>query len=67
MPKALCLTGLVIAILVLLLFVFDLIVSLAGQGALSPFRGTSISMDVIFMVCAGMLAYLSWSAFRELK
>ncbi|MCU0715511.1 MAG: hypothetical protein MUD03_05220 [Pirellula sp.] len=65
MPKALCLSGLVIAGLVFLLFLVNLIMSLAGMGSL--FRYQSLLMDIVFLVCSGTLGYLSWSTFRELK
>ncbi|AMV34110.1 hypothetical protein VN12_18415 [Pirellula sp. SH-Sr6A] len=65
MPRALCLSGLVIAGLVFLLFLVNLIMSLAGMGSL--FRYQSLLMDIVFLVCSGTLGYLSWSTFRELK
>lgn len=65
MPKALCLSGLVIAGLVFLLFLVNLIMSLAGMGSL--FRYQSLLMDIVFLVCSGTLGYLSWSTFREIK
>ncbi|XZE43146.1 hypothetical protein SH467x_002697 [Pirellulaceae bacterium SH467] len=65
MPRALCLSGLVIAGLVFLLFLVNLIMSLAGMGSL--FRYQSLLMDLVFLVCSGTLGYLSWSTFRELK
>jgi hypothetical protein len=65
MPKALCLSGLVIAGLVFLLFLVNLLMSLAGMGSL--FRYQSLLMDIVFLVCSGTLGYLSWSTFREIK
>ncbi|XZE36874.1 hypothetical protein SH501x_002460 [Pirellulaceae bacterium SH501] len=65
MPKALCLSGLVIAGLVFLLFLVNLIMSLTGMGSL--FRYQSLLMDIVFLVCSGTLGYLSWSTFREIK
>lgn len=70
MPKALCLTGLVIAILVFLLFFLDLIFVLSGSEslvAIAPFRAIGMLMHLIFLICAGGLGYLAWSAFKELK
>lgn len=61
MPKALCWTGMVIAILVLALFLFDLVV----PAGLAPFKKSSILLDVLFVLCAGALAYLSWSTLKE--
>ncbi|QDV26557.1 hypothetical protein [Aureliella helgolandensis] len=65
MPKALCLIGLVLSILVFLIFSFDLISGLSGQLGLAPFRYASPMMDIIFMISAGGLAYVAWTTFRE--
>lgn len=67
MPKALCLTGLVIAILVFLIFFLDLLFGMLGMLSFAPFKMSNVMMDIIFMLCAGGLGYLSWSSFRELK
>ena len=58
MPKALTISGMVVAGLLLLLFGLDLAVSF-------PFRGVSRTMDVVLVVCSAILAYMSWSTFRE--
>ena len=67
MPKALCLTGLVVAGLVFLLFFLDLLFGLIGQTGLAPFKMVSPLMDVMFILTAAILAYLAWSSFREQK
>jgi hypothetical protein len=61
MPKALCLAGMVVAILLAILFLFDL----AAPASLAPFRKTSLMMDVVFLVCAVALGVMSWLTFRE--
>lgn len=58
MPKVLCMTGMVISILILVLFLLDLAVKF-------PFQRVSVLMDVMFVVCALGLGYLSWSTLRE--
>ncbi|MCA9120298.1 MAG: hypothetical protein H6822_33335 [Planctomycetaceae bacterium] len=58
MPKALCLTGMVIAIVVFLLFLLDLIIKV-------PFQRANLVMDVVFVLCAGTLGFISWTTFRE--
>ena len=58
MPKVLCMTGMAIAILILLLFVLDLAVKF-------PFQRINTMMDVVFVVCALCLGYLSWATLRE--
>jgi hypothetical protein len=65
MPRLLCLGGLVVAGLVLLLFLLDFVMSLSGMGSL--FRYQSILMDITFMLCSGVLGYLSWMSFKELR
>ena len=64
MPKLLCLGGLVVAGLVFLLFLVDLIMGFVGMGALFNYR--SILMDIVFMVCSGILGYIAWTSLREL-
>jgi hypothetical protein len=58
MPKALCLTGMVIAIVVFLLFLLDLILKV-------PFQRANLVMDLVFVLCAGTLGFISWTTFRE--
>ncbi|HUP81943.1 MAG TPA: hypothetical protein VM260_25555 [Pirellula sp.] len=65
MPRLLCLGGLVVAGLVFLLFLLDLIMSLAGMGSL--FRYPSLLMDITFTLCSAMLGYLSWMSLKELR
>ena len=65
MPKALCMAGMVISILVLVLFLLDLIFGMVGIGWLAPFRMASPIMDIAFVICAAALGYLSWATFRE--
>ncbi len=65
MPRLLCLSGLVVAGLILLLFLADLIMTLTGGGGI--FYYPSLLMDSVFIICAGMLGYLAWTSFKELK
>lgn len=64
MPKALCISGMAVAGLLLLLFGLDLSTALLLDGGF-PFGGVSKSMDAGFVVAAGILGYLSWSTLRE--
>ena len=64
MPKALCLSGMVVAILIALLFLTDLIASFVAPS-FAPFRGVSILMDISLVICAGVLGAMSWLTFRE--
>jgi hypothetical protein len=65
MPKALCITALVMSILVFILFAADLIMGLAGNLELAPFKYTSLVLDIVFVICAGGIGFLSWQTFRE--
>jgi hypothetical protein len=67
MPKALCLIGMVMAILVLIIFLADLGLGLGGLIDLAPFRYASLTMDIIFVISAAALAYVAWATFREQK
>lgn len=67
MPKALCLIGLVLAILVLLIFLLDLVLGLAGMASTAPLKYVSLSMDIVFILASAALAYAAWTTFREQK
>jgi len=60
MAKVLTFFGMVAAVLLLVLFAMDLAVKV-------PFQRFSVVMDVSFLVCAGLLGYMSWSTLRELE
>lgn len=59
MAKAMTFGGMAVAGLSLLLFGLDLIIGI-------PFGRENMLIDIGFVICAGILGYLSWSAFREL-
>ncbi len=58
MPKALTISGMVVAALLLFMFGLDLALEF-------PFGRASKLMDVLFLLCAVTLGYVSWSTFRE--
>jgi hypothetical protein len=60
MPKALAISGMVVAVLLTSVFLLDL-----ASGI--PFKKASMFMDVGFLLCSLALGYLSWSTWRELK
>lgn len=66
MPKALCLIGLVFSILVALIFLADIVLGLAGSDS-APLRLTSLVMDILFVLAACGVAYVSWTTYREQK
>jgi hypothetical protein len=61
MPKALCMSGMAVAILIAILFIFDL----AAPSTMAPFRKASVFMDVPMIICAILLGLASWLTFRE--
>ncbi len=58
MPKALCIAGTVIAVLLFLVFGLDLAIKF-------PFNRASAIMDLAMVACSGILGYLSWTTLRE--
>jgi hypothetical protein len=65
MPKALCLASLAASLLVVAIFLIDVLMGLFGMSTNAPLRFASPGMDFTFVVCGGLLAYLSWSTYRE--
>ncbi|HVU87892.1 MAG TPA: hypothetical protein VHD36_11270 [Pirellulales bacterium] len=59
MPRALSISGIVVAILLILVFGLDVALGF-------PFGGASKTMDIGFCIAALLLGYLSWSTLREL-
>jgi hypothetical protein len=60
MPKALCVVGAIVAVLLLILFGLDF-------AAGFPFNGVSSVMDFGFLLCALILGYVSWTTLMEQK
>ena len=58
MPKALCMSGMVISVLILVLFLLDLVIGF-------PFSRASTLMDIVFVLCAVGLGYLSYSTYKQ--
>ncbi len=65
MPKALCLISLVASILIVVLFLADALLGMLGMGDMAPLRSVSMTMDLTFVVMAGVMIFLSWSTYRE--
>ena len=58
MAKAMSIFGMAVAALLLLAFGLDAILGV-------PFGGANTVMDIGFAVCAAILGYMSWDAFRS--
>jgi len=65
MPKVLCIIALVVSLLFFVLFLVDLLMGLSGNIALAPFKYSSPVVDIVFVVCSGILGVLSWLTLRE--
>lgn len=65
MPKALCLISLVASILVVVLFLADAVMGMAGMGDIAPLRSASLTMDIVFLVLGSVLIFMSWTTFKE--
>ncbi len=60
MAKAMSIAALAAGGLISLAFAMDLILKV-------PFGGVNAMMDIGFVVCGGILAYLGWNALAEVK
>ena len=58
MAKAMSIAGMVVSGLLFVVFAADLALGI-------PFGGQQSMTDIGFVVGAGLLAYLSWNAFRD--
>ncbi len=65
MPKALCIIALAVSLLFFVLFLADLVLGMSGNVALAPFRYSSPSVDIVFVIGSGVLGALSWLTLRE--
>lgn len=60
-PKKVIIGSMVVAGLVALLAMLDLVMGI-------PFSGQNTKlMDILFIVCAGIVGYLAWDAYRDLQ
>jgi hypothetical protein len=59
MAKVMTFGGMAVAGLTLLLFGLDLALGI-------PFNRENFLIDVGFILCGGILGYLSWNAFRDI-
>jgi hypothetical protein len=61
MAKGMTIAGMVVAVLIVILFLMDLIIGI-------PFgKAGGIVFDILFVMAALGLGFLSWSTLRELK
>ena len=60
MAKGLTIISMVISVLILVLFALDLAIQI-------PFRKAYWPLDVVFVICAIGLGYISWITFKEIR
>lgn len=65
MQKGLCIIALSVSVIVLVLFLADLVLGLSGLNHLAPFKFANLLLDIVFIVCAGILGALSWFTMKE--
>ncbi len=65
MPKALCLTSLVVSILVVVLFFEDALMRMLGMNSLAIFGGANFLMDIVYVLAGAGMIYMSWTTYRE--
>ncbi len=60
MAKGLTIMAISIAILLLVLFGLDLVIQY-------PFKRVSVLMDIVFILCASGLGFISWTTLKDLR
>lgn len=64
MPKALCLISLVASILIVVLFLADTAMGMAGMD-IAPLGYAKPLMNIVFIIMGSIMIYLSWATYRE--
>ena len=65
MQKGLCIAALAISVIVFILFLADLLLGFVGQEAIAPFKSANTTIDIVFVICSGVLGVLSWFTYKE--
>jgi len=63
--RGLCFIALAVAGVLLVLFLADLVLGFSGQKDLAPFKHFSMLADVVFAVCSGAIAVMSFLTLKE--
>ncbi|MFN4261850.1 MAG: hypothetical protein ACK4RK_21425 [Gemmataceae bacterium] len=66
MEKWLCFGSMGVGFILLVLFALDLIMGMASASFL-PFSGMSTVLDIILILASGLLIYLGWDAYRDIR
>ena len=65
MPKALCLISLVASILIAVLYIADAALGMFGMEDLAPMGAANLTMNIVFIVLAAVMIFLSWTTYRQ--
>lgn len=65
MPKVLCISGMVISILIFIVFFIDFLIGMIGFKLFAPFKYASPLMDIVFILGAAVVGFLSWITWKE--
>ena len=60
MSKVLCYSGIATAVMLMILFSLDLALGV-------PFKKADVLMDIVFLISATGLGFVSWLTLKELK
>jgi hypothetical protein len=66
MEKWLCWGSMGVAGFLLLLFLLDLVLAFTGSVS-GPFSGISPTVDIVGIIACGIVIYLAWDAFKDLR
>jgi uncharacterized membrane protein len=64
MPKALCLISLVASILVAVLFLADAAMGMMGMEKSAPMGAANLTMNIVFIIVAAIMIFMSWTTYR---
>lgn len=65
MPKALCLISLVASILIAVLFIADAAMGMMGMEDVAPMGSANLTMNIVFIILAAIMIFMSWKTYRE--
>lgn len=61
LPKRVVIASMIVALVVAVAAILDLVMGL-------PFGGKhTMIMDIMFLICAGIVGYLAWDSYRDLN
>jgi len=67
MEKWLCWGGIAVGGLLLVLFLLDLVLKIAGAESFLPFGGLDYVVDAICLIASALLLFLSLDAYKDMR